>query len=70
MEIEEFAEILSVVSDQYIVIDDEDDFLVYKKESNGPVYVGSINSFDAEIYDTEDILSELGIDQDDENWPY
>ena len=67
MEIEEFAEILNEVSDKYIVIDDEDDFLVYKKESNGPVYVGSINSFDAEIYDAEDILNQLGINQDDED---
>lgn len=67
MVIEEFAEILSEVSDQYIVIDDEDDFLVYKKESNRPVYVGSINSFDAEIYDAEDILNQLGINQDDED---
>lgn len=70
MEIEEFAQILSEVSDKYIVIDDEDDFLVYKKESNGPDYVGSINSFDAEIYDAEDIFNQLGINQDDENWPY
>jgi len=61
MVIEEFAEILSEVSDQYIVIDDEDDFLVYRKEANGPVFVGSVNSFDADIYDAEDIINELGI---------
>lgn len=61
MEIEEFAEMLSEVSDDYIVIDDKDDFLVYRKEPNGPVYVGSINSYDASIYDSEDILNELGI---------
>lgn len=67
MEIEEFAEILNEVSDKYIVIDDEDDFLVYRKEANGPEFVGSINSFDADIYDAEDILNQLGIDQDDED---
>lgn len=61
MYIEEFAEILSEVSDEYIVIDDEDDFLVYRKEANGPVFVGSINSFDADIYDAEDIFNALGI---------
>lgn len=64
MVIEEFAEILSEVSDQYIVIDDEDDFLVYRKEANGPEFVGSINSFDADIYDAEDIVNELGIDNE------
>ena len=61
MFIEDFAEILSEVSDEYIVIDDEDDFLVYKKEANGPVFIGSINSFDADIYDVEDIINQLRI---------
>lgn len=67
MFIEDFAEILSEVSDEYIVIDDEDDFLVYKKEANGPVFVGSINSFDADIYDAEDIINQLGISPDYED---
>lgn len=67
MFIEEFAEILNEVSDQYIVIDDEDDFLVYRKEANGPVFVGSINSFDADIYDAEDIVNQLGISPDYED---
>ncbi len=67
MVIEEFAEILSEVSDEYIVIDDEDDFLVYRKEANGPVFVGSVNSFDADIYDAEDIINQLGISPDYED---
>lgn len=67
MAIEEFAEILSEVSDEYIVIDDEDDFLVYRKEANGPVFVGSVNSFDADIYDAEDIINQLGISPDYED---
>lgn len=67
MVIEEFAEILSEVSDEYIVIDDEDDFLVYRKEANGPVFVGSINSFDADIYGAEDIINQLGISPDYED---
>nr|DAN81505.1 MAG TPA: hypothetical protein [Caudoviricetes sp.] len=67
MVIEEFAEILSEVSDEYIVIDDEDDFLVYRKEANGPVFVGSINSFDADIYDADDIINQLGISPDYED---
>lgn len=67
MVIEEFAEIFSEVSDEYIVIDDEDDFLVYRKEANGPVFVGSVNSFDADIYDAEDIINHLGISPDYED---
>lgn len=67
MVIEDFAEILSEVSDEYIVIDDEDDFLVYRKEANGPVFVGSVNSFDADIYDAEDIINQLGISPDYED---
>ena len=67
MFIEDFAEILSEVSYEYIVIDDEDDFLVYKKEANGPVFVGSINSFDADIYDAKDIINQLGISPDYED---
>lgn len=67
MVIEEFAEILSEVSDEYIVIDDEDDFLVYRKEANGPVFVGSVNSFNADIYDAEDIINQLGISPDYED---
>lgn len=67
MFIEDFAEILSEVSDEYIVIDDEDDFLVYRKEANGPVFVGSVNSFDADIYDAEDIINQLGISPDYED---
>lgn len=61
MGLEEFGEGLRGFSEEYIVIDDDDDFLIYRKLTNGPKYVGSVSSDDAELYEMEDILKQLGI---------
>ena len=59
MDIEEFGEALKEFADDLIVIEDEDDFLIYRKTPDGPEYAGSVSSFEVELYEVEEIVKNL-----------
>lgn len=61
MSIEEFEEKLKEFDDSYYAIEESNLFLVYKKNIDGPEFVGSVSVFDVEVYDIEDVFRYLGI---------
>lgn len=61
MSIEEFEEKLKEFDDTYYAVEESNLFLVYKKEIDGPEFVGSVSVYDLEVYEMEDVLRYLGI---------
>ncbi len=61
MSVEEFEEKLKEFDDSYYAIEESNLYLVYKKNIDGPEFIGSVSVYDVEAYDIEDVLRYSGI---------